>query len=203
MQHILYYLAKFFQKIQLPSLRNCVIDRTAHVLQKSNLIDVSIGRYSYVGVANSICNTSIGSFCSIASYCAIGGGNHPLDYVSTSPVFLDGHNVFGTNIATLSFDAAPQTHIGNDVWIGEACFIKAGVRIGDGAVVGAHSVVTRDIPPYAVVAGSPARILKFRFTNEVIQRLEGIAWWDWDDTQLRSRAKLFDSPESLLGSLDD
>lgn len=200
MQSLSYYFGKLLQKMQVATLRDCSIDKTAKVSQRSNLVNVSMGRYSYVGVANSINNVSIGSFCSIASYCAIGGGGHPLNYVSTSPVFLEGSNIFGKSFFELKYDAAPHTTIGNDVWIGEAAFIKAGITVGDGAVVGAHAVVTKDVPPYAVVVGAPARVIKYRFDNSTIKALENLAWWEWDLDRIKANSALFHSPEALLGA---
>lgn len=193
-----YFWGKLLQKAQVPTLRGCSIDPTARVLQRSNLIDVTMGRYSYMGAANSLNNVTIGSFCSIASYCAIGGGDHPLGNVSSSPVFLAGRNVFGTNLGELSFDESRPVTIGNDVWIGEACFVNAGVTIGDGAVIGAHSVVTRDVEPYSIVAGAPAREIRKRFSDDVVEGLLALRWWDWDDDRLRSSAGLFADPRALL-----
>ena len=198
MSNLSYYWGKLLQKIQVATMRGCEVDSTAKVLQRSNLIDVTVGRYSYLGVANSLNNVKIGSFCSIASYCAIGGGNHPLNYVSSSPVFLQGKNVFGVNLGVLPFSEAAPVTIGNDVWIGEASFICPGVTIGDGAVVGAHSVVTHDIRPYSVAVGAPAKEVRRRFQDDVIEGLLALRWWDWDDERLRMSAPLFDNPKELL-----
>lgn len=195
-----YLFGKFIQKIQIPTMKNCDIHPTAKVCQRSNLIDVSMGRYSYMGAANSVRNTKIGAFCSIASYCAIGGGDHPLEFVSTSPVFLKGRNIFGKNFCSLDFEDAAQVQIGNDVWIGEGVFISGGVVIGDGAVVGAHSVVTKNVPPYAIVAGTPARLLRYRFDEKVISRLEKLKWWDWDDEEISRCSNCFADPEALISS---
>lgn len=200
MQSLAYYFGKLLQKMQVATLRDCSIDKTAKVSQRSNLVNVTMGRYSYVGAANSINNVSIGSFCSIASYCAIGGGGHPLNYVSTSPVFLKERNIFGESFSELTFDSAPRTTIGNDVWIGEAAFIKAGITVGNGAVVGAHAVVTKDVPSYSVVVGAPARVIKYRFESSTIRALEDLAWWEWDLDRIKANSELFYSPEALLGA---
>lgn len=201
MGRIRYYLGKFFQKIQFPTLRNCEIDSTAIVCQRSNLIDVKMGRYSYMGAANSLSNVEIGSFCSIASYCAIGGGSHPTGFVSSSPVFLKGKNIFGIHFADLPFNDSKKVRIGNDVWIGEGCFVNDGITIGDGAVVGAHSVVTKDVPPYSIVVGAPARIVRYRFDEDTIEKLMELEWWAWSDDRISHYGELFDSPESLLAAL--
>lgn len=202
MRGIKYCFGKFLQKIQFPTLRNCEIDSTAKICQRSNLTDVKMGKYSYMGAANSLSNVEIGSFCSIASYCAIGGGSHPIDFVSTSPVFLAGSNIFNTHFSELPFESSEKVLIGNDVWIGEGCFINAGITIGDGAIVGAHSVVTRDVPPYAIVAGAPAKLLRYRFNEEVISGLEKLRWWDWPSEGIVRYSDLFGDPEALLSAVE-
>lgn len=191
---IKYLYAKAILFIQIPAERDCNISKKAWVGRRSNLIRVTMGRYSYVGMNNSISDCKIGSFSSIASYCAIGGGMHPLDKISTSPVFYDKNNCFREHkfISTHFGGGEGKTVvIGNDVWIGESCFIKAGVTIGDGAVVGAHSVVTKDIPPYAIVAGAPAKILRFRFDENKIKELLELQWWYWSDEQIFANLEMF------------
>lgn len=198
MSMIGYYISKIIARAQLPSLRGCDMHKTAKVSYGSNLIAVSMGKYSYMGPRVSASNVEIGSFCSIASYSAIGGGRHPLDMVSSSPVFLRGRNIFDKNFAEHSYEEAPKTILGNDVWIGEKAFISAGVTIGNGAVVGAHSVVTKDVAPYEIVAGAPARHIRFRFSEKEIEALQELEWWNWDDAKIGRFAKYFDSPARLV-----
>lgn len=191
-----FFVNKFLRLINRPALRDCDIDKTAKVGTGSNCIGVKMGRYSYMGKNNSVTNTKIGSFCSIASYCAIGGGAHPLTMVSTSPVFYEGRNGFGKHFDSIPAELNKPVGIGNDVWIGEAVFIHDGVKVGTGAVIGAHSVVIKDVPPYAIVAGAPARILRYRFDDETIRKLLNSHWWDWPEDKL-SQAD-FSSPEGLF-----
>lgn len=193
-----FFINKLLRLINRPALRNCDMDKTAKVGTGSNCIGVTMGRYSYMGKNNSVANTTIGSFCSIASYCAIGGGAHPLNMVSTSPVFYKGKNGFNKNFSIISAEINKDVEIGNDVWIGEAVFINDGVKIGTGAVIGAHSVITKDVPPYAIVAGAPAKILRYRFDEDTIQELLDSKWWEWPDEELANKAELFDSPERLF-----
>lgn len=194
-----FFISKFLRAINRPALRGCKIDKTAKVGTGSNCINVQMGRYSYMGKNNSVCNTSIGSFCSIASYCAIGGGDHPIDSVSTSPVFFEGRNIFRKHFSQIHKELNKEVVIGNDVWIGENVFVNSGIKIDDGAIIGAHSVVTHDVPPYAIVAGTPARILKYRFEQDEIARLLEIKWWYWTDKNLRECADKFKSVNVFLG----
>lgn len=193
-----FFINKFIKLIHRPALRDCEIDKTSSVGMASNCIRVKMGRYSYMGFYNSVCDTTIGSFCSIASYCAIGGGRHPMNAVSTSPVFYAGRNSMGKNFSRIQEEKNQGVEIGNDVWIGEAVFINDGLKIGTGAVIGAHSVVTKDVPPYAIVAGAPAKILRYRFDEETIQKLLANKWWEWSDEELANKAEFFDSIERLL-----
>ena len=149
--------------------------------------EFSIGSFSYA-VSGYFFACKIGRYCSIGEEVQIGRHSHPLDFGSTSPVFyLDSVEVLGLSgqqakcTQPLSLSRPPtvlrKTYIGNDVYIGHGSFIIPGTTIGDGAVVGARSVVTRDVPPYAIVAGSPARVLRYRFEESVINDLLNSRWW--------------------------
>ena len=197
-----FFINKFIKLIHRPALRDCEIDKTASVGMASNCIRVKMGRYSYMGFYNSVCDTTIGSFCSIASYCAIGGGKHPMDAVSTSPVFYAGHNAFGKNFSRIPEEENQGVEIGNDVWIGEAVFINDGVKVGTGAVIGAHSVVTKDVEPYSIVAGAPAREIRKRFDDETIEKLRESRWWEWSEEKLQENGDRFDSPTKLLEDIE-
>lgn len=193
-----FFISKALRTINRPALRDCQMDKNAKVGTGSNCIQVKMGRYSYMGKNNSCCRVDIGSFCSIASYCAIGGGVHDTSQVSTSPVFHEGRNIFHKNLANLASVESKPVKIGNDVWIGEKVFIKDGIQIGDGAVIGAHSVVTHDIPPYAIVAGAPATIIKYRYTPEQIEKLLEIQWWNWPEEKIKARSADFENIEMFL-----
>lgn len=198
----LYYYSKAILHFQISSLRDCELSSNVKICPRCNLIRVKIGRYSYMSVYNTISDTSIGSFCSIGSYCTIGGGVHPLNHVSSSPLFYDKHNIFNTE--EFSSEATilkqPQTIIGNDVWVGDMAFIKAGVTVGDGAVIGAHSVVTKDVPPYAIVAGVPANVIKYRFDEETIKILQESNWCNWSDEKLKTHKELFSDIKAFVSS---
>ena len=198
-----YYLAKILHKLRLSSFKNCSIDSTSKVDSECSLSKVHIGRYSYVGSKTRITDANIGSFCSIGGRCGIGGGIHPINYVSTSPVFLRGRNILNKNFANFSYEPSKTVYIGNDVWIGEGVCIMSGIRIGDGAIIGAHAVVTHDVEPYSIVVGVPARKIKKRFNEEIIQSLLAIKWWDFSDFQLEHIAQHFDSPEKIINYIKE
>lgn len=195
-----FFISKTLRFINRPALRDCVIAKNVKVGTGSNLVNVKIDSYSYTGKNCSISNTTIGKFCSIGSYCAIGGGQHPLDLVSTSPIFLEGKNVFRKNLSEIKTNINLGVSIGNDVWIGESVFISAGVKIGDGAVVGAHSVVTHNVPPYAIVAGAPAKILRYRFDQTMIEEFENLKWWNWNENKLKECGELFSEPSKFINT---
>jgi len=193
-----FLLSKLLRRMRPAALRRCRIDRRARVLGNSDLTDVSLGRYSYCGYGGRITHCDIGAFCSIADGVVIGGGEHPVNAVSTSPVFQRGANVLGRNFASHALGRGGKTRVGNDVWIGYGAIIKAGVTIEDGAVIGAGSVVTKNVPPYAIWAGVPAREVRKRFEDDMIQALLELRWWEWPEERLVAMGKWFDRPDELV-----
>lgn len=132
----------------------------------------------------------IGAFCSIARHVGVHGYYHDMSRISTHYV---GRNVLGTPVEEEMVSRGP-VRIGNDVWLGVGVQVLSGVSIGDGAVVGAGSVVTRDVPPYAVAVGAPARVVRYRFDEETRARVRASRWWEWSDDEIRDRAELFRRP---------
>lgn len=198
MTGISFYIAKLISKLNITSKRNCSINKLAKVSEKSQLYNVTLGRYSYIGKSNVVSNVKIGQFCSIGGYGQIGGGMHPTDMVSTSPCFLSGKSAAGRNFAQIPFNTSETVVIGNDVWIGVGVYVKAGVHIGDGAIVGSHAVVTHDVAPYSIVVGVPAKEIRKRFNDETIKSLQELKWWDWPEEMLEKYGELFSSPEQLI-----
>ena len=196
------YIAKILAKMRIPSFDRCNIDKTCKVNYESVLAKVKMGRYSYVGARTSITAAQIGSFCSIGGQVSIGGGVHPTNMVSTSPVFLNGKNFFRKNYASFEYEPSKTVIIGNDVWIGDGVYIKAGVRIGSGAIIGAHAVVTKDVEPYSVVIGIPAQELRKRFDDDIVKKLLEIKWWDWPEGKLRGLGECFNDPEILIAAAE-
>ena len=138
------------------------------------------GKHSYISRDSSINreDTVIGSFCSISDGVRIGLAQHPTEFFSTSSYFYDENNV-------LDRDFDKPCIIGNDVWIGSDVLIMGGINIGDGAVLAAGAVVTRDVPPYAIVGGVPAKVLRYRFDEETIKELLELKWWDLPDETIK------------------
>lgn len=189
-------------KMRISSFKNCFIDPTSKVDSECTLSKVKMGRYSYIGSGTRITDTNIGSFCSIGARCGIGGGLHPTSMVSTSPVFLQGRNILKKNFASITYEPSKTVNIGNDVWIGEGVCIMSGVSIGDGSIIGAHAVVTHDVEPYTIVAGVPAGVVRKRFDDDIIKKLEDIKWWDWSDEKIKKYSEYFGDPIKLFNALD-
>ena len=179
-------------------LQEAVVDKTAAICSGVRFYRGKIGKYSYIGNNSFVSDTDIGNFTSISTDCYIGGTSHPTDWVSTSPVFHKWENIMKKNFARHEFEIFKRTTIGNDVWIGNRVMIKAGVKIGDGAVVGMGSIVTKDIRPYEIWAGNPARLIRKRFDDETIDRFEKMKWWEWDDSEIEKYADKCTTPSELI-----
>lgn len=199
MEKISFYIAKAMKRFLKPAaIRSSDIDKTSAICAGSQINNTTVGKYSYLGYDCFTVNADIGSFCSIADNCRIGGATHPMGWVSMSPVFAEGKNILGKNYS-FHKDTEPQrVTIGNDVWLGAGVQIKSGVEIGNGAVVGMGSIVTKNIPAFEVWAGNPAKFIRKRFSDEIIAELENSHWWEWDDAKLTEMAQYFDSPEKLI-----
>jgi acetyltransferase-like isoleucine patch superfamily enzyme len=166
--------------------RNCRINGSVHI------VDSSFGDWSYVETDARVTSAVIGKFTAIGPRAQVGLLGHPVaDNASLHPAFYLHRPRFGYDLVPrdLHDDALPTT-LGNDVWIGSAALIRDGITVGDGAVIGAGSVVTRDVPPFAVAAGTPARVLRFRFDEDTIAFLQALRWWDRSDAWLQEHAEL-------------
>lgn len=143
--------------------------------------DVSIGHCSYSN--SDMAQASCGNYCSIGEGVLLGPSRHPLNRLTTHPLtYLSVAWPYRRfPLRQQPFDGVwKQVRIGHDVWIGSGAVVMGGVTVGTGAVIAAHAVVTEDVPPYAIVAGVPARILRFRFDEALVSRLLALAWWRYD-----------------------
>lgn len=158
---------------------------------------VEVGAFTYFGHESQLSFTRIGRYCSVAKLVQIGLDRHPVEWLTSSALGFMRHDAFEApfrdddlawerKLPVFESDASATrtTTIGNDVWIGSGACIRDGVAIGDGAVIGAMSVVTRDVPPYAIVAGAPARVLRMRFPDAVIERMLAVRWWQYNLLEL-------------------
>lgn len=193
-----YYWSKLLLRLRGKSIRGSSIAKSARVNSGSNIVNSQIGKYSYCGYDCWIIDAEIGAFCSISNNVRIGGPSHPVEWVSTSPVFQNGNNMLRKNFSNHSFDPYKHTTIGNDVWIGECVLIKSGVRIGNGSVVGMGSVVTKDIGDYEIWAGNPAKLIRKRFDKDVSDRLEKSQWWNESEDRLLVLAQRMNSPQDFI-----
>lgn len=169
-----------------------IIHSNVHLLENSIINNSEINSYTYLGKNCLVQNTKMGKFCSIANNVLIGLGKHPIDLFSTSTLFYRKNNTFNIDLITSNFDFQEYADIsiGNDVWIGTSAIIMDGVSIGHGVIVAAGSVVTKDLPPYAIVAGVPARIIRYRFSDAKKEELIEQEWWNWDVEKIKNSYKL-------------
>ncbi len=199
---IQYIWAKLLKKIRGRSLKDSTIDKTSKVEAGSNVVGVQMDKHSFCGYDCEITNCHIGSFCSIADKVIIGGSFHPMQWVSTSPVFYHGRDSIKKKFSEFKKEEVKRTEIGHDVWVGNYVLIKQGVKIGTGAVIGMGSVVTKDVPPYEIWAGNPAKCIRKRFDDRLIQRLLASKWWELEESLLEKAAVHIKEPEAFLDFLE-
>jgi len=162
---------------------------------------VTFGRYSYASGPNTTIHSGvIGKFCSIGMGVKIGLDEHDYRMVSTHP-FLYSRRFGGFVGEGNSCQEKEPPKIGHDVWIGANAIVMRGVCIGTGAVIGAGSIVTKDVEPYSICVGNPARKIASRFNAEVVKELESIRWYEWTDKQIRNRLEQFYSVSNFLKEL--
>ena len=174
---------------------NVKVDKTAYIYRGVKAKNAVIGAHTYIAANTDIENAEIGKFCSIADHCRIGMSGHSLQYISTSPIFTQKRNALQKRwIEEDIFEHKSEEErvvLGHDVWVGSHVLINGGVHIGNGACIAAGAVVVKDVPPYAIVGGVPAKIIRYRFSQEVINKLEDIQWWNLSEEELKQHIHLF------------
>lgn len=155
------------------------VSKKAKVLRFSKVYNSSIDEFSYLGKRSSLIFTKVGKYCSVADNVQIGLGTHPIKRISTSPFFYSKNNIFKKAVyhddSIIEFS---ETIVGNDVWIGYGALIMGGIKIGNGAIIAAGSVVTKDVPDYSIVGGVPAKLIKYRFDEKIREKLLESEWWN-------------------------
>ncbi len=176
--------------------RHCSIDR------QNLLLNVTLGDRSYTGPWCMLFHAEVGRYCSISYRVTIGPPDHNYHRLSSHPFIYDPKfGLFEESEELRNEKFSRPCRIGHDVWIGCNATILRGVEVGNGAVIGAHALVNRDVPPYAIVAGTPARIIGYRFSREVIAELERVRWWEWPEEKIRKHHTLFMTEEPSLEEL--
>jgi phosphonate metabolism protein (transferase hexapeptide repeat family) len=170
-------------------LQHCKLGVYCEVGPRTQLLEVELGDYSYIVNDSDVAYTRIGKFCSIAAMTRINPGNHPMQRASQSHFTYRASAYFAGADDDDEFFAWRRAHaveIGHDVWIGHGAIVLPGRSIGTGAVIAAGALVTKDVPPYAIVAGNPARVIRSRFPEAIATRLQRLAWWDWSHERLKA-----------------
>lgn len=163
-------------------MRECTIGAQCEVLANSALEYSALGDFSYIGEYCVVADAHIGKFVAIANNVRIGAPNHPMDRPSQHRITYCPEYYSADAVRDHDFFAhrrAEVVRIGNDVWIGHGAIVLPGVTIGDGAVIAAGAIVTKDVAPYTIVGGVPAKTIRLRFSPLVARQLQQIAWWDW------------------------
>ena len=180
------------------SIRDSRVGMCCEILEDTSLHTVELGDFSYLGPRCIVGDSTIGKFCAIAAEVRIGAPNHPMDRPSMHrftycPEYYSADAVRDHAF----FDRRKQDRavIGNDVWIGHGVIVLPGVKVGDGAVLAAGAVVTKDVEPYTIVGGIPAKFIRERFTRTVAKRLASIAWWDWPFETIMARLADFQTSD--------
>lgn len=210
------YLKSYSLKKKSIFLNSSVLFNTQTTFEGSNKVHKNacisnsyIGYGTYIGENTYLPNSQIGRFCSIAPNVKVITATHPTSkFVSTSPMFFSSLKQSGKTFCPKSIFKEILTIdnrfliIGNDVWIGEGAVIKGGVRIGDGAIIAMNACVTKDVPPYAIVGGIPAKIIRYRFTDNQIKSLLNFQWWNKPIPWIEQHANKFDDIETFLKVLN-
>lgn len=178
---------------------NSLLGENVFLSGKFSIHESKIGSYTSISTNSRISLTSIGKYCSIGPNFISGWGVHPVNGISTSPIFYSTSHSTGIVFSeTNKIVERKKIDIGNDVWIGANCTVLDGVTIGDGCVIAAGAVVTKDIPDYAIAGGVPAKIIKYRFDDKKINELQKIKWWNFENENVKDVEKYFFNIEEFI-----
>lgn len=193
------YLLEEFKKELHQQVINSVLEEPVKIYSPCRIVDSYVGKYTYVSEGAKISYTDIGRFCSIGPGLLCGWGIHPSNGISTSPMFYSTHKQNGFSLSLLDkVKERKKIIIGNDVFIGANVTILDGVIVGHGAIIGAGCIVSKNVPPYSIVVGVPMRVLSYRFTEEIIEDMIKIKWWNWPEKDLTNIEALFFQVEEFI-----
>jgi len=182
-------------------VRNCRFGRYTQVGDQSRMENCLLDDYAYLGGHCDLMSADIGKFANIAAMVRVNPGFHPMDY-PTLHHFTYRPTMYGMaeddDTAFFEWRSRQRVVIGHDTWIGHGAVIMPGVRIGNGAIVGSNSVVTKDVPAYAIVGGVAAKVIRQRFPRAIADALEATAWWDWEHDTLKQRRPEFKNLRDFL-----
>ena len=170
-------------------VEDCTFGRFVEIGAGSRVLNAHLDDYSYCDRMAEIANARIGKFANIAAFSRIGATDHPMEKASLHHFLYRSMDYWDDAEADVAFFAHRKSriaHIGHDTWIGHGAMVKPEVTLGHGSVVAAGAVVTKDVPPYMIVAGIPAEPIRARFPEPIAERLMALAWWDWDHDRLRA-----------------
>ncbi|MDD2364863.1 MAG: CatB-related O-acetyltransferase [Desulfuromonadaceae bacterium] len=199
------YKSKSLKIGYLCHIKKCDFGYMNTIYDYVNLSSAALGDFTYIASGTKIHNATIGKFCSIGPDILIGLGKHPSDtFVSTHPLFFSTLGQAQKIICDRNyFDEYSPVTIGNDVWIGARSIVLDGITIGDGAIIAAGSIVTKDVPAFAIVGGVPAKIIKYRFEISEIMFLNKFKWWDKEISWLSNNYKMLHNIKELATKYSD
>lgn len=176
-----------------------------HILRGARLNNAHIGKYSRVGVNCKLTNVTVGNFSCIGADCVVGVGQHPTNYLTYHSIFYKKGN-WGWHDDWIKYPEGflenAKITIGNNVWIGQKVVVMDGVTIGDNSIVATGAIVTKDVLPYSIVGGVPAKVIKTLFNDEIRERLDEIQWWNLEDNEITKVIDLFHIPNPSIEDLN-